>query len=100
MGIDPLTHKPIHPDPPTDNYRNHDGQSIEESEQHREEEIKEHDKGQENDEDHHLDKEKEGMGTSIDISIPEVGYRVQTPLQIPKKEYPYFSKIGFSNTAV
>ncbi|KAK1400345.1 Typical P-type R2R3 Myb protein [Heracleum sosnowskyi] len=59
-------------DPPTDNYRNHDGQSIEESEQHREEEIKEQDKGQENDENHQMDKEKEAMDTSNDISIPEV----------------------------
>lgn len=82
MGIDPLTHKPIHPDPPTDNHQNNDGQ---ESEQSREEEMKEQDKGHEenggislleesiisNNEDH-LNKEKAAMSTSNVFSIHEV----------------------------
>lgn len=84
MGIDPLTHKPIHhPHPPTDNrHQKHYGQSVEESEQSLETQNHEQDKGHENDKDHqNLDTEQESMDTSNDFSIHEV------PLIVPHEEF-------------
>lgn len=49
MGIDPLTHRPIHAEPPTDNHQDHDGCSQEQAELHSREEMQEQAKCQEND---------------------------------------------------
>ncbi|KAL8146461.1 hypothetical protein AgCh_004259 [Apium graveolens] len=49
MGIDPLTHRPLHADPLTDNHQNHDVQSQEHAELQSREEMQEQAKCQEND---------------------------------------------------
>lgn len=96
VGIDPLTHKPIHADPPTNDNQDHGVQSLEEAEQSTER-IQEQNKGQEidgislleepiiiNNEDQ-LDKENVAMDmiTNDNFSVHEVPWSEPHEIFVP-----------------